>query len=75
MVKPSQRKEMAKAVLKTENIAIRLICEIFGISSTAFRYQAKTASENRLIEMWLLKFIFSPESLHKMLILSVLIGL
>lgn len=49
------KKCMPKAVLKTENISIRLICEIFGISSTVFRYQAKTASENRLIEMWLLK--------------------
>ena len=55
MVKPSQRKEMAKAVLKTQKISIRLICEIFGISKTAFHYQAKTASENKLIETWLLK--------------------
>ena len=55
MVKPSQRKEMAKAVLRTQNISIRLICEIFGISKTAFHYRAKTASENKLIETWLLK--------------------
>ena len=55
MVKPSQRKEMAKAVLKTQDISIRLVCEIFGISKTAFHYRAKTASENELIETWLLK--------------------
>ena len=55
MVKPSQRKEMAKAVLKTQGISIRLVCEIFGISKTAFHYRAKTASENELIETWLLK--------------------
>ena len=55
MVKPSQRKEMAKAVLKTQDISIRLVCEIFGISKTAFHYQAKATSENKLIETWLLK--------------------
>lgn len=55
MVRPSQRKEMATAVLKTQSISIRLICEIFGISKTAFHYCAKSTSENKLIETWLLK--------------------
>jgi len=46
---------MAKAVLKTQNLSIRLLCEAFGVSKTAFHYQAKMPAEDQLIETWLLK--------------------
>jgi len=46
VVKPSQRKEMAKKAVVTYDVPTRLVCLAFGISRTCYRYQAKLSSEN-----------------------------
>ncbi len=53
MVKPSQRREMAKAAVINKSISIRLACHIFVVSETCYRYQAKLSGENSLIADWL----------------------
>lgn len=35
--------------------SIRILCEVFSISETCYRYQAKLSSENALIADWLLR--------------------
>ncbi len=37
------------------NTSIRVVCNVFGISETCYRYQAKLSSENALIADWLLQ--------------------
>ena len=55
MVKPSQRKEMAQNLVQESGCSIRLACEIFSISETCYRYQAKLSGENMLVADWLLR--------------------
>lgn len=55
MVKPSQRKEMAQNLVQEKGLSVRLACEIFGISETCYRYQAKLSGENMLVADWLLR--------------------
>ena len=55
MVRPSQRKEMAKRVVADRGVSIRLACETFCISETCYRYQAKLSGDNALIADWLLR--------------------
>ena len=55
MVKPSQRKEMAQHLVAKRGVSIRVACEIFGISETCYRYQAKLSGDNALIPDWLLR--------------------
>ena len=55
MVKPSQRKEMAARAKIQFNTSIRVACDVFSISETCYRYQAKLSSENALIADWLLR--------------------
>jgi len=45
-VKPSQRKEMAQAVVAAKGIRIRMACVAFGVSESCYRYQPKLGSEN-----------------------------
>ena len=49
MVRPSQRKAMAKRAIDEFGISIRLACECFSISESGYRYQAKSSGENELI--------------------------
>ena len=55
MVKPSRRKEMALRARTQFDVSIRLVCEVFAISETCYRYQAKLSTENALIADWLLR--------------------
>lgn len=55
MVKPQQRRELAKEAVANRDISIRLACETFGISETCYRYQAKLSDENEIIADWLLR--------------------
>ncbi|MAL49609.1 MULTISPECIES: IS3 family transposase [unclassified Methylophaga] len=55
VVKPSLRKEMAQQVVAKLGLSIRLACEIFGISETCYRHQAKLSNENAVIADWLLR--------------------
>ncbi|AHF01117.1 integrase [Thiomicrospira aerophila AL3] len=54
MVKPSLRKEMAQNVVAQMGVSIRFACEVFGISQSCYRHQAKLANENAVIADWLL---------------------
>ena len=40
MVRPSQRREMARKAVADRRISIRHACETFGLSQTCYRYQA-----------------------------------
>ena len=53
MVKPSQRKEMAKRAIEEKGLSIRVACDVFKISETCFRYVAKLHDENIKIADWL----------------------
>ena len=55
MVTPSRRRELAKKAVIHKDISIRLSCELFGISETCYRYEAKLSDENALITDWLLR--------------------
>ena len=59
MVKPSQRKEMAKRAVSEYGLSIRLACSIFAISQTCYRYQAKLGGDNALIADWLLRLTYT----------------
>lgn len=52
---PSRRKEMAIKAKQDYGTSIRLACEIFGISESCYRYQAKLSTENAEIADWLLR--------------------
>ena len=55
MVRPSHRREMAQKAVSECNISIRLACEIFSVSQTCYRYQAKHNAENKQIADWLIR--------------------
>lgn len=55
MVRPSHRREMAKYAVVQRELSIRLSCEMFAISETYYRYQAKLADENIEIADWLIR--------------------
>lgn len=54
MVKPTQRREMAKIAVRKGRLSIRAACSAFMISETCYRYQPKLSDENALIADWLL---------------------
>ena len=55
VVKPPQRRELAKQAVTDKAIRIRLACETYGISETGYRYPAKLNDENAVIADWLLR--------------------
>jgi len=55
VVRPSQRREMAKQTVNRMGISIRLACTVFRISQTGYRYEAKTRAENEQIADWLIR--------------------
>jgi len=55
MVRPSQRREMAKWAVASRGANIRQACADFTISETCFRYQAKLLDENAVIADWLVR--------------------
>ena len=54
-MKPSQRKEMALRGRCEFKVSIRLLCDVFSISETCYRYDAKLSTENQLIADWLIR--------------------
>ena len=54
MVAPSRRRELAHIAVMEKKIPICIACEIFSISETCYRYQAKLRDENAIIAGWLL---------------------
>lgn len=55
MVRPSRRREMARQIVQSRGISIRMACDIFTISQTCFRYVATRRPENDRIADWLLR--------------------
>ena len=55
MVKPSRRKEMAQQTRAQFTVSIRIVYEVFSISETCYRYEAKLNDENVQIADWLLR--------------------
>jgi len=54
-VTPSQRKEMALRGRNEFRVSIRVLCGVFSISETCYRYDAKLSTENQLIADWLIR--------------------
>jgi len=61
VVKPSLRREMAKESVDTRQISISLVCRLFVVSETCYRYQPKLTDENALIADWLIRL---PHNQH-----------
>lgn len=55
MVRPSRRREMAKRATHERGVSVRLACEMFRISESCYRYEAKLKTENEDIAQWLLR--------------------
>ena len=55
MVKPSQRKVLARSAVAGYQISIRLACTVFGISETCYRYEGLRNAENERVADWLLR--------------------
>ena len=55
MVRPSQRREMARWVVEVKGESIRQACADFTISATCYRYQPKRSDENAVIADWLIR--------------------
>lgn len=54
-MRPSHRREMAKAAVTKHGVSVRLACECLGISESCYRYTAKLSEENAQIADWLLR--------------------
>lgn len=55
MVRPSQRREMARRAVQAGITSIVHACRTFEVSQTCYRYQAKACQENAIIADWLLR--------------------
>ena len=55
MVRPSDRRSLAKKAVTVKGASIRLACCAFTISETCFRYESKLQPENEIIADWLIR--------------------
>ena len=55
MVKPSQRREMARWAVQQHAVSIRTACAAFAVSQVCYRYEARLSSKNKQIEDWLIR--------------------
>ncbi len=55
MVRPSQRREMARWAVQGGRTSIRHACETFELSETCYRYQTANDPENARIADWLVR--------------------
>ena len=62
MVRPSQRREMAKQAVATKGTSIRQACIDFAISETCYRYQPKLSDENGLIADCLMRLTYNQKN-------------
>jgi putative transposase len=53
VVRPSQRREVAKEAVERRGVSISLACDTLVISQTCYRYQPKLSAENTRIADWL----------------------
>jgi len=59
MVRPSQRKAVARQAVTDRGITVRLACQAFAVSESCYRYEAKLSDENAVIADWLLRLTYS----------------
>lgn len=59
MVRPSQRREMARWAVPDGRTSIRHACHTFGLSETCYRYAAKLDGENATMADWLVRLTTS----------------
>ena len=62
MVRPSQRREMARQAVTNKALSVRYACEVFGVSETCYRYQPKLVDENAIIADWLLRLTWAQKN-------------
>jgi len=55
VVRPSDRRLLAKKAVTVKGASIRLACCAFTISETCFRYESKLQPENEIIADWLIR--------------------
>src|SRR5688500_17439482 len=55
MVRPSQRREMARKVVRAGITSIVHACKTFQVNQTCYRYQVKASQENAIIADWLVR--------------------
>jgi putative transposase len=55
VIKPSQRREMAREAIVNHSLSVRQRCRGFGTSETCYRYQAKFSDRHAEIADWLLR--------------------
>lgn len=55
MVRPSQRREMARAAVQNGRTTQIHACRTFAVSETCYRYQSKRSDENTEIAEWLVR--------------------
>lgn len=55
VVMPSRRREMARRTVADRGISIRLACDLFHISQTCYRQEARQNAENEQIAEWLVR--------------------
>jgi putative transposase len=48
-VRPSRRREIAKEVVTLRGLSVRLACDVFSVSESCYRYEAKRNAENEKI--------------------------
>ena len=46
---------MAQWAVRDKAVSIRRACQLFAVSETCYRYQARLSSDNALIADWLLR--------------------
>jgi len=54
-LRPSQRREVAKAAVCKHGVSVALVCRTFSISETCYRYERKLSDENAEIADWLVR--------------------
>ena len=62
MVRPSQRREMARWAVEERGARIRQACADFAVSETCYRYQRRLSDENAVIADWLLRLTFNQKN-------------
>jgi putative transposase len=53
---------MAQDAVRSRNISIRFACQLFAVSESCYRYQAKLNEENDAIADWLLRITDSQRN-------------
>ena len=62
MVRPSQRREMARWAVQARGATIRQACTDFSLSETAYRYRPKRSGEDVVIADWLVRLTFNQKN-------------